>query len=370
MRKRFFFMLLATGLVLGGIFGFKAFINAQIDAFFDDMPVPTVTITASSARAELWTPEIRAVGSLETVQGTMLSTEVGGVVREILFQPGSEVAQGTPLLQLDTETDRADLNTLEVAARLAEQEWQRARRLAEERNISEAELERRRSELDQARAAIAAQRARIRQKTLYAPFAGVLGIRRVNLGQFVAAGDPVVSLESLDPIFVNFTLPEGRLGQVRVGQTVAVRVDASAETYTGKISTIEPRVRAESRSFEVQALLANPDYELRPGQFARVTLAVGAPESVIVLPQTAVRFNPFGNSVFLLYEDEGGQLRVRERFVQTGERRGDLIRITGGLEPGARVASSGLLKLQNETPVAITEEAQPTEDPDPRPDNA
>lgn len=370
MTRRFFLMLLAVAVVFGGIFGFKAFIDAQIDAFFDSMPVPTATITATNARSQLWTPEIRAIGSLEAVQGAVLSTEVGGVVREILFQPGSEVMEGTLLLRLDTETDRAELVRLEAAARLAEQEWLRARRLAEEQNISEAELQRRRSELDQARAAVAAQNARINQRSLRAPFDGVLGIRRVNLGQFVSPGDAIVTLESVDPIYVNFTLAEGLLGQVRSGQTVQLRVDAFAETFEGLISAIEPRVRTESRSFEVQALLRNPERTLRAGQFARVTLATGEPEAAIVLPQTAIRFNPFGNSVFVLYEDAEGQTRVRERFVKTGERRGDLIRVIEGLEEGERVASSGLLKLQNETPVEITEEAQPSEDPDPRPDNA
>ena len=370
MNRRFLLMLLAVAVVFGAIFGFKAFIDAEIDAFFDEMPVPTETITASVARADHWRPEIRAIGSLEAVQGATLSTEVGGIVREILFQPGSEVVEGTPLLRLDTETDRAELASLEAATRLAEQEWQRARRLAVEQNISEAEVQRRRSELEQARAAVAAQRARINQRMLRAPFDGVLGIRRVNLGQYVSPGDSIVTLESVDPIYVNFSLAEGRLGQVKTGQSLELRVDAFAETFAGTISAIEPRVRAASRSFEVQGLVRNPERRLRAGQFARVTLATGKPQAVIVLPQTAIRFNPFGNSVFVIYEDDEEQLRVRERFVQTGERRGDLIRVVDGLEEGERVASSGLLKLQNETPVEITEEAQPSEDPDPRPDNA
>jgi membrane fusion protein, multidrug efflux system len=370
MTRRFFLMLFAAALVLGGIFGFKAFIDSQIQGFFDTMPVPTATITATEARVDRWTPEVRAIGTLEAVQGSELSTEVGGIVREIMFQPGSEIIEGTELLRLDTETARAELVSLEAAARLAEQELQRARRLAQEQNISEAEVQRRQSEAEQARAAVAAQRARINQKSLRAPFDGVLGIRRVNLGQFVSPGDPIVTLESLDPIYVNFTLTERRLGQVRPGQAVEVVVEAFADTFRGQITAIEPRVRAESRSFELQGVLGNPERKLRAGQFARVTLKVGEPEEVIVLPQTSIRFNPFGNSVFIIYEDDEGQLRVRERFVQTGERRGDLIRITEGLEAGERVASSGLLKLQNETPVEITEEAEPSQDPAPRPDNA
>jgi len=370
MSKRFVLMLLAVTVVFGGIFGFKAFVNTQIEAFFDDMPVPTATITATTARAMAWTPQVHAVGTLEAVQGTVLSSEVGGIVREILFEPGTAVAAGTLLLRLDTATDQAELESLDAAADLARRELQRARRLAEDRNISEAEVQRRQSEADQARAAVNAQQARIDQKHLRAPFDGVLGIRRVNLGQYLSPGDAIVTLESLDPIFVNFTLPEGRLGQVQAGQPLRIGVDAFAETFTGAITTIEPRVRAASRSFELQGRLANSEGRLRAGQFARIALDTGAPETVLVVPQTAVRFNPFGNSVFVIQEDDAGTLRVRERFVQTGARRGNLIHILDGLEVGERVASSGLLKLQNDTPVAITDEAAPSEDPDPRPGNA
>lgn len=370
MSKRFIFMLAGVTLLFSGIFGFKWFIDGQIDAFFDQMPAPTVTITAANARVDHWTPEVRAVGTLEAVQGAVLSTEIGGIVREILFEAGAHAAEGTLLLLLDTESDQAERARLEAAARLAEQELQRVRSLFREQNISEAEVQRRQSEAEQALAAVAAQQARINQKSLRAPFDGVLGIRRVNLGQFVSPGDAMVTLESVDPIYVNFTLTERRLDQVRPGQSIAVEVDAFAEKFQGEITAIEPRVRVASRNFEVQGLLGNPNGNLRAGQFARVTMAIGEPEEVIVLPQTSIRFNPFGNSVFVLYEDENGQLRVRERFVQTGERRGDLIRITEGLEAGERVASSGLLKLQNETPVTITDDAKPGEDPAPRPANA
>lgn len=370
MTKRFILMLLGVSLVFGGIFGFKWFIDGEIDAFFDQMPVPTVTINATDARIDHWTPEVRAVGSLESVQGAVLSTEVGGIVREILFEAGARVTEGTVLLRLDTDTDQAELTRLEAAARLADQELQRVRRLLREQNISEAEVQRRQSEAEQARAAVAAQRARINQKNLRAPFDGLLGIRRVNLGQFVSPGDPMVTLESVDPIYVNFTLTERRLGQVRPGQSIEAEVDAFAETFQGEIIALEPRVSVASRNFEVQGLLGNPDGKLRAGQFARVTMAVGEPEEVVFLPQTALRFNAFGDSIFVVYEDNEEQLRVRERFVQTGERRGDLIRVTEGLEAGERVASSGLLKLQNETPVVITEDAEPSENPAPRPGNA
>jgi membrane fusion protein (multidrug efflux system) len=370
MSRRFFLMLLAVGVVFGGIFGFEAFVQTQIDAFFDNMPVPTETITATEARAAFWTPEVTAIGTLEPVQGTALSMEIGGIVREISFAPGTRVTEGEVLLRLDTETDVAELQSLRAAAQLAEQELDRARRLEQERSISEAEVQRRQAAAQQARAAVSAQQARINQKNLRAPFDGVLGIRRVNLGQFVAPGTAIVSLQALDTLYVNFTLPERWLGQVMVGQAVEIQVDAFDQAFSGQISVIEPQVRSASRNFEVQALLANPDNQLRPGQFARVRLATGDAERVVQIPQTAVRFNPYGNSVFVLYEDEDAQLRVRERFIITGERRGNLIRVLEGLEPGERIASSGLLKLQNTTPVRITDQAEPVESLTPRPPNA
>lgn len=370
MSKRFFLMLFAVTVVFGGVFGFKAFVQTQIDAFFDSMPLPTVTITATEVRTAFWTPETTAIGTLEPVQGTALSLEVGGIIREILFESGTTVRQGTLLLQLEIEADQAELRRLQAAAALAEQELDRVLRLERERNISEAEVQRRRAEAQQSRASVLAQEARINQKRLRAPFAGELGIRRVNVGQFVAPGTEIVSLQSLDPIYVHFTLPERRLGQISAGQSVQIEVDAFPEPFFGTVHVIEPRVRSASRHFEVQAILENPENQLRPGQFARVRLATGETEEVMQIPQTAVRFNPFGNSVFVIYEDEQEQLRVRERFVVTGERRGNLIRILEGLEPGERIASSGLLKLQNEAPIAITDRVEPDESIDPRPPNA
>lgn len=190
-----------------------------------------------------------------------------------------------------------------------------------------------------------AQEARIRQKSLRAPFAGELGIREVSVGQFVGPGDPIVVLEALQPLYVNFTLPERRLGEIALGQDVRVEVDAFGEEFTGEVTAIEPRVRAASRMFRVQALLENEQGRLRAGQFARVTLDRGESEEAVVAPQTAIRFAPWGQSVFVIAEDDEGQLRVEQRLIETGARRGDLVQVLDGLEPGERIAASGLLKL-------------------------
>lgn len=372
MNKRMVLMLIGVTVLFGGIFGFKAFVNAMIADAFDNMPAPTATITAAQVREQSWARELEAVGSFAAVQGATLTTEVGGIVREIGFENGSEVEAGSVLLQLDAQTERARLRSLEAAQRLAELELERANRLYEEKNISEAELQQRQSQADQATAAVNEQRARIEQKTLRAPFSGRLGIRQVNVGQYLPAGDPVVSLQSLDPIYLNFSVPERRIGELDIGQTVRARVDAHQSDVKGRINAIEPAVSPTTRTFDIQARAPNPEGALRPGMFARVSLQIGEPESVLVVPQSAVSFNPYGNSVFVVAEGDDETLRVQQRFIQTGARRGDLVVVRAGLEPGTRVATSGLLKLRNGSVVEIAEEesVQPPQDPNPSPDNS
>jgi membrane fusion protein (multidrug efflux system) len=372
MNKRMILMLLGVGILFGGIFGFKAFVNTMIADFFDNMPMPTATITAGEAREIPWTRELEAVGSFTAVQGAMLTSEVGGIVREIRFENGARVEAGQVLLVLDDETDQARLRSLEAAQRLADLELQRARRLASQNNISEAELTRRESDAEQAVAAVNEQRARIRQKSVRAPFSGELGIRLVNVGQYLSPGDPVVSLQSVDPIYLDFSLPERRIGEIRREQTVNVHVDALGRDVQGKVNAIEPAVSASTRTLRVQATVNNDDDSLRPGMFGRVRLEIGEAENRVVVAQSAISFSPYGNSVYVISEDEEGRLTVNRRFVQTGERRGDLVVVTDGLSAGDRVATSGLLKLRNGSVVEISDDeaVQPRQSLEPRPDNA
>ena len=372
--KSMVIMLLAVGVLFGGIFGFKAFIANMIDDIFDNMPMPVATITAADVREQAWADRLEAVGSFSALQRTMLTTEVGGIVREIRFDSGRRVEAGDELLVLDAETDQARLRSLEAAERLARLELERTRRLVEQRNVPEVDLQRRQSEADQAAAAVAEQRARIRQKTLRAPFAGELGIRQVSLGEYIAPGQAVVSLQTRDPIHIDFSLSERHVDRVSVGQTISVtvdRVDTRATEFSGRIVAIEPAVQESTRSFAVQAEIANPDGTLKPGMFGRVEIVSGAPRAVRVVPQSAVRFNPYGNIVFVIDADAEGVLRVTQRFVQTGARRGDLVEVVQGLDAGERIATSGLLKLRNQTQVQINDDPalQPPADADPRPDN-
>ncbi|MDQ2077768.1 efflux RND transporter periplasmic adaptor subunit [Marinimicrobium sp. ABcell2] len=372
MAKRMILMLVAVGILFGGIFGYKAVGNYFMNQFFDDMPVAPATITATEVTEAEWRPEATAVGTFMAVNGAQLTSEANGIVTGIHFENGARVTQGQRLVSMDIEADEAELERLQAVERLALVELNRHERLYRENNISESELQRRESEAAQASAAVKTQEARIRQKTIRAPFDGISGIRQVNLGQYVGAGSPVVSVQSLDPIFLNFTLPERRLPLLHVGQQVNARADAYPETtFTGEITAIEPSIQESTRTFLVQATFANADLLLRPGMFGRAQVDIGEPDTVKLVPQTAIQFNPYGNSVFIIREDDDGTLRSHQRFVMTGERRGDLITVVDGLEVGDRIATSGLLKLRTGSVVIISDngDVAPTAELDPQPEN-
>lgn len=376
MSKRMLMILALTLVVFGGLLGVKWFGNVMMNRFFDNMPVPAVAVTAAQARVDTWISEVTAVGSVAAVQGANLTTEVAGIVEAIHFDSGSEVKAGDVILTLDSAVDRAELQSLQAAAHLAELERDRLRALYQRRSISKSEFDQRESQLEQAQANVAAKRARIEQKTLRAPYAGRLGIRQVNVGQYVAAGDPIIGLQSLDPVFADFTLPEQRYAEVIVGATVRAEVDALKEAkFEGQITAIEPAIDADTRNFQVQATFANPEQQLRPGMFTRIALNVGEQRDVIVVPRSAISFNPYGNSVFVLgaseQKDEEGkpQLVARQRFVRTGESRGDLIVVDEGLQVGEQVATSGLLKLRSGAVVTINNSVEPDANIAPTPEN-
>jgi membrane fusion protein, multidrug efflux system len=388
MTYRSILLPVGAALVFGGLLFVKSYGDKQMNAFFDNMPQPPVAVSAARAQQGMWPQEIHAVGTFAAVNGADLATEAAGIVDEIRFKNGEDVNAGEVILRLDTDIDVAELNALQAAARLAELDLERVTSLSESNSISESELDAARSRADQARANVAAQRARIAQKTVVAPFAGKLGIRTVNLGQYVNAGSAVVSLQSLDPIFLNFMLPEQQLTDMAVGLEVQAKIDAfPSRTFVGKVTAIEPRVDQETRNFMVQAQIDNPDGNLRPGMFARVALEYDKPREVLTVPQTAISFNPYGNSVYVIHKtkdapdqqsldqgDVGAQatemppsLMVTQRFVRTGARRGDLIAVEQGLKAGERVATSGLLKLRNNAVVNINNEVRPESDPTPTP---
>lgn len=388
MSKRMILMLVACAVVFGLVFGLKGGLGFMTNKFFDNMPMPPATITATEAKSDEWVLALDAVGTVRAVNGVEVTTQVAGEVEKIHFNSGDEVKQGAALVSLDARTDSAQLKALEAAARLAEQEYERFQTLFKQGSISRSELDRRQSERDQAIATANAQRERVAQKTIRAPFSGKLGIRQVDLGQYLNPGDAVVTLQQLNPIYVNFSLPERDQPLLQSG--LAVRATLSAmpdEVFTGEISAIEPGVDSATRNFNIQATFRNDEQKLRPGMFARISIRLADSEQVVVVPRTAIQYAPYGNSVYVISEKEeaveegtGGEgegaeekaptLIVKRRFVKTGSERGDLVAVTDGLKTGERVATSGLLKLRNDSTVIINNEIEPSSKADPRPDNS
>lgn len=381
--RRMTLMLIGVAVIFGGVFAVKAIMGKATNDFFDNMPQPPVEVSTFEARKEHWSGSAEAVGTLVADNGTDVTTEAGGVVQQIAFESGQAVRKGDLLLQLNTANEQAQLKALETAARLAVTQRDRWQELGQQKLVSRSEVDERIADAATTQAQAEAQRALIAQKTIRAPFDGVLGIRKVNLGQYLNPGDPIVSLQALDPIHVDFTLPEQRMNEVAIGAPVRLEVDAQAgQSFEAKVSAIEPSVDANTRNFKVRASLANPGGALRPGTFGRVGFDLGQASDVVVVPQTAVSFNPYGNSVYVVVEapkkaDAGPAPEgmpqathvVKQRFVTTGPARGDLVGITDGLKPGEVVVTSGLLRLRNDAGVTINNKVQPAAQDKPEPEN-
>jgi len=367
--KRMWLMLILTLLVFGGLLGMQWYGRKMMNEAMDNMPVTTATITAAEAGLARWQDAVTSVGTLVAIRGAELATEVPGTVEDILFANGAEVEAGDIIMTLDSAPDRAELRALEAASELAAIELRRADSLVAQRNISKAELDQRSSQLDQARARVAAQQARIEQKSLRAPYAGRLGIRRFNVGDYLQAGATFIELEALDRLYVNFSLPEQYSADVATGMPVRVRVEAlSGELFEGEITAIAPVINPDTRNFRLQATLVNREDKLRPGMFAKLELPLGLDIERVIVPQTAIAYRPYGNSVYVLQEGDEG-LTVSQRFVTLGPRRGDMVAIEEGLNPGERVATSGLLKLDSGAPVAVDNSIEPANSLEPNPDN-
>lgn len=375
MNLKILFTLIGLIVLFLLVFVVQAVMRMGMNAYFDNMPMQVATITAAEAETAAWARGISAVGTARAVNGTQLTTEAAGIVTEIRFTSGDTVEKGQILLRLDDDTDRAELQSLRAAAELARLDLDRTERLHRQGSVSKAELDRAKSQADQASGALNTQQARVNQKTIRAPFSGQLGIRQVDLGEYLSPGTPVVSLQQLDPVYLEFNLPEQRLADIRLDMTVRAEVDAwPGETFEGRVTAVEPGINPGTRNFMIQATLDNPEQKLRAGMFARVTLDLGDADEVVAIPQTAVSYNPYGNAVFVIVENEGNNgephLTVNRRFVRTGRTLGDMVAILEGLEPGDRVATSGLLKLNNNATVKISDEAQPPASTTPTPDNS
>ncbi|MGE5240152.1 MAG: efflux RND transporter periplasmic adaptor subunit [Bacteroidota bacterium] len=373
MVKRMVIMLLIVGLLFGGIFGFQAFKAYKIKQFFATNKAPPVTVTAMAAAFQTWQPQINAVGSLRAVRGVDLASEISGIVRTLNFKSGDEVKAGQVLVQLNADADIALLRSLEAAAELARTTYERDKAQYAARAISQATLDAAAADLKSKRAQVAQQQALVDKKTITAPFAGRLGISTVNPGQYLNPGDKIVTLQSLDPVFVDFYLPQQQLSSIAIDQAVVVATDSyPGQTFNGKISAISPKVDPSTRNVQVEATLANPKHELLPGMYASLKVDAGAAERFLTLPQTAVTFNPYGESVYLVEPGEKGAdgkptMIARQSFISVGESRGDQIAILKGIKEGDMVVTSGQLKLRNGSPVIINNAVQPSNEPAPKP---
>jgi membrane fusion protein, multidrug efflux system len=374
MTKRMVIMLIAVAVVFGGIFGFQVFKAAMIRKFIAAASSPPQTVSAAKAGYSEWQPKIEAIGTLRAVKGADLSLEVSGVVESISFNSGDDVAEGAPLLKLRTADDVAKLHSLQAMAELSDITYQRDEKQFKLQAVSQATLDTDAANLKNAKAQVAQQQAIIDKKALRAPFAGHLGIRAVDLGQYLGPGTVIVTLQALDPIYVDFYVPQQSVDQIRLGQAVAVKLDAfKDETFDGEISAINPKVDTGSRNVQVRATLKNAEHKLLPGMYATVDISTGSPHNYITLPQTAITYNPYGNTVYVVVDGKGGeadgkpQLIARQTFVTTGPTRGDQVAVLRGVEDGDMVVTAGQIKLHNGSAVLIDNTVTPTADAAPVP---
>ncbi len=373
MTRQMIIMLMAVGVVFGIVFGYQAFKAQMIKKFMASNQAPPVTVTTIKAELQPWQPQIKAVGSLRAVRGVDVTSEISGLVRSVNFKSGDEVRAGELLVQLNADADVAQLRSLEASAELASTTYERDKKQYEVEAISRAALESDAAELKSRKAQVEQQAALVEKKSLRAPFAGRLGISTVNPGQYVNPGDKIVTLQSLDMIYVDFYLPQQDLSRIRLGQGVVVTTDTYPDqSYAGKITVINPKVDPDTRNVQVEAIIANAKHQLLPGMYASIEVLAGTVKSYLTLPQTAVIFNPYGDTVYIVQEASKGadgkpRLTVQQNFVTLGETRGDQVAILSGVKEGDTVVTSGQLKLKNGSPVIVNNKVQPTNNPAPRP---
>jgi membrane fusion protein, multidrug efflux system len=375
MAKRMFLMLAVTAVFVAGL-GFVKFKQIQTAigqaASFQPPPEAVTTIVATQ---EQWPARLNAIGTLAAVQGVTVSADLPGTVERIAFDSGKSVREGDVLALLDTRQERAQLAAAESQRDLARLNFDRMQGLLNERVISRAEFDRATAEHRQAEARVGEIRAAIDRKTIRAPFSGILGIRHVNLGQYMSGGDAMVTLQSLNPIYVNFGVPQQAAGQMRVGRTVRITAsDPVSIELAGRVTAIDSVVDEATRNVQVQATLANPDGRLRPGMFVQTEVVLGASSAVVSLPASAISYAPYGDSVFVVTDlkDANGQTYrgVRQQFIKLGASRGDQVAIVSGLNPGDEVVTSGVFKLRNGAAVLVNNKVRPGNNPAPRPENS
>ncbi|MEE9356392.1 MAG: efflux RND transporter periplasmic adaptor subunit [Methylococcaceae bacterium] len=323
-------------------------------------PSPEV-VAVSDVQTASWQSSVGAVGSVVAVAGIEVSNELAGKVMVIHFESGQAIEQGQLILELDLATDKAEFKGLKAAKKLAQIQFNRSVKLLNDRYTSKSDYDENKAKLDEAKAALIAKQTVIDKKQIRAPFSGALGIRQVDIGEYLAEGSPIVSLQQLDPIYADFTLPERYLSELAKGQKILVTVQAYPEQlFTGKIAAINPGIDQETRTVKLRATLTNKDQTLRPGMFADIQVQTDRPQSIVTIPDTAVTYNPYGSSVFVVSKSDQG-LIVNSRQIETGEVRKGRVAVIKGLKAGERVVSAGQVKLRNKMLVTIDDKAAPSE---------
>ena len=371
MAKRMILMLTVTTLIIGAL-GFVKFRQIQTaiaeGAAFQPPPEAVTTVVAGH---ESWPSTLAAIGTLAAVQGVTVSADLAGIVDHIAFDSGKGVQAGDVLVRLDTRQEQAQLAAVEAERDLARVNFDRMQSLVDQGAISRADYDRAAAEQKQTEARVGEIRATIDRKTIRAPFSGILGIRQVNLGQYLDGGDPVVPLQALHPIYVNFGVPQQQAGQVRMGHTVRVSTDDLAGVeFSGRVTAIDSVVDEATRNVQIQATVPNLAGKLRPGMFVQAEVRLGATRSIITLPASAISYAPFGDSVYVVTDlkDPNGQTYrgVRQQFVKLGGARGDQIAVLAGVNPGDEVVTSGVFKLRNGAAVLINNTIRPGNNPAPK----
>ncbi|MBS8240321.1 efflux RND transporter periplasmic adaptor subunit [Marinobacter lipolyticus] len=344
--SRFLIVILFLGVVLGGIFGYKFYQFGQMKEQLSQ-PQPPAQISSTRARAEQWTPAIKAVGSVEAVNGIEIANEVPGVVETIGFESGDIVKAGDVLLRLDAGIDEAALRTRRAEAQLAEQEFKRVSDLLPKRAVSQSQFDEAKANFDAARARVNEAEALLSKKVIRAPFDGTLGLRMADQGEYLPTGTPIVEINMLDPIYVDYTLSEKDLPRVATGYDVQVTVAAVPDqNFSGQVSAINTSVNPETRTVRIRATVANPDNALRPGMFATIQTKQPDDRKVVTVPRTAISYNTYGDFVFVVEENEDGELVVNRRSVESGDVRDGRVAIENGLSEGEEVVAKGLLRLR------------------------
>jgi membrane fusion protein (multidrug efflux system) len=371
MKKRLL-LVITTIIVIVALLGFVKFRQIQAAMKGGAWTPPPEAVTTAVATQAQWEGTLHAIGTAEAVNGVTIAADLPGLVSSIEFESGNHVNKGAVLVRLDTTQERAQLASAVARRDLAKLDLERVTRLREQNANSQADLDRSAAEAKQAEAAVAELQALINRKTIRAPFAGIAGIRRVNLGQYLAGGDPIVSLQANSPIYVTFSVPQQNAAGLTRGSTVQVVKEGTSETIeTGKINAINSMIDPATRNVEAQATFANKSGELHPGMFCEVTVTMGQPASVVAVPASAIAYAPYGNSVFIVEEMEGPDKKkykgVRQQFVKLGDTRGDQVAVLSGVSAGQEVVTSGVFKLRSGAAVNVNNNVIPSNTTEPKP---